>query len=109
MNQYLLYEGAIQVVPLLLIALFLDSGSTFEPKGGLARFLVKGQDRLIAVLGFLAFMLSMFVVVGSVPVNSWTNGIVIAALASAVGLLFGNIWQRFALRGTGPSGDTAGD
>ncbi len=97
MDDSLVYEGAMQVVPLLLIALFLDNrASTPEPRNRLGRGLMRFQDRAIAVLCLIAFFISMFVLVGTVPITALTNAMVIAALSGSIGLLFGTIWRRFA-------------
>lgn len=98
MDDSLLYEGAMQVVPLLLIALFLDNrASTAEPRSRLGRGLMRFQDRAITVLCLIAFFASMFVLVGTVPITAFTDAIVIAALSGSIGLLFGTIWRRFAI------------
>ncbi|UEJ83916.1 hypothetical protein Bra3105_06290 [Brachybacterium halotolerans subsp. kimchii] len=97
MDDSLIYEGAMQVVPLLLIALFLDNrANTPELRSRLGRALTRFQDRAIAVLCLIAFFISMFVLVGAVPVTALTNAIVVAALSGSIGLLFGTIWRRFA-------------
>ncbi|WP_410813466.1 hypothetical protein [Micromonospora sp. 067-2] len=97
MNDYLIYESAMQVVPLLLIALFLDNRSTADtPRSTTGRRLLRIQDRFIAGLGFIAFFTSMFVLAHVVKHSSVTSGIVIAAMGGATGLLFGLIWKRLS-------------
>ncbi|MGX6604022.1 hypothetical protein ACWKSP_18035 [Micromonosporaceae bacterium Da 78-11] len=95
MNEHLIYESAMQVVPLLLIALFLDNRSTAETShSARGRRLLRIQDRVIAALGFIAFFTSMFVLAQVVEHSSMTSGIVISAVSGAAGLLFGMIWRR---------------
>jgi len=97
MSESLIYEGAMQVVPLLLIALFIDNRPNQpEPRGRVAQGLVRFQDRAIAVLCFVSFFISMFVLGGAVPVSGFTTAVVIAALSGSIGLLFSTIWRRFA-------------
>lgn len=96
MNDLLLYENAMQVVPLLLIALFLDNRSSADPSSTVRqRRLLRFQDRVIAGLGFIAFFTSMFVVAQVVGHSSLTSAIVIAALSGSIGSLFVLIWGRF--------------
>jgi len=96
-----LYENAMQAVPLLLVALFLDSRidsdkSDSERTRRWARF----QDRLFTILGVIGFMTSMFIVAGIVPVSRVTDGIVLSALSGCISLPFVQIWRRFDRRRT---------
>ncbi|TBN55525.1 hypothetical protein EYE40_15110 [Glaciihabitans arcticus] len=96
MNLYAIYEGAMQVVPLLLIALFLDRRSTADQTGTgrLAKMWFRFQNRIISVLGIVAFFVSMFVVAGVLPHTSIAVSVVISALSGSIGLLFALIWRR---------------
>lgn len=96
MDDHSLYEGAMQVVPLFLIALFVDRRAPMQLTATrrVTAWLLRFQDRAIAVLGIVAFFTSMFVLAGVVDARSWTRGTVIAALGGSVGLLFGLIWYR---------------
>jgi hypothetical protein len=104
-NDYLIYETTMQVVPLLLIALFVDRrGSAASSPGLRSRRWARAQDRIIAVLGFVAFFVSMFVLSQSIAHNSVTLAIVIAALSGSIGMLFGLIWTRFGSSGAAEGG-----
>ncbi|MGX6607888.1 hypothetical protein ACWKSP_38050 [Micromonosporaceae bacterium Da 78-11] len=94
-----LYENAMRVVPVLLIALFLDTRSPDRRKSRLARWWEDAQDRLFALLGVAAFMDSMLVVAAVVDDGQATAAIVIAALSGCIGLLLAKIWHRFARGG----------
>lgn len=92
----LLYEATVQVIPLLLIALFLDSRAgdeaTLSPRG---RRWMRMQDKAFAVLGTCAFVLSLLIIAGTAPSHRVTDAVVIATLSLAMGLLFARIWRRF--------------
>lgn len=90
-----LYTSTMEVVPLLLIALFLDNRNVEaippKPKGrwhGL-------PDKIYTVLGITAFTTSMFVVADVIDASRFTLTIVITALSGAISLLSAQIWQRF--------------
>jgi hypothetical protein len=97
-DTYRLYEAAMQVVPLLLIALFLDNRRRFDAAATTRRGRAwqRFQERVVAGLSVVAFFVAMFVLAGVVPQGALTDGVVIAALAGALGLLVGMIWTRFA-------------
>ncbi|VXC08716.1 hypothetical protein [Pseudoclavibacter sp. 8L] len=90
----LLYEAALQVVPLLLIALFLDRRVTGDETTARARRWHRWSSKFSLLLNGIAFMLSLFVVAGVIPAGSLTMAIVISAVAGSIGLLCGQIWQR---------------
>lgn len=96
----------MQVVPILLIALFLDNRDVEEqhanPRG---RSWDRMQDKIFSVLGVVAFFTSMFVVSGVVDDSAITMGIVIAALSA---LLIVQIWRRFDRRRS-PTTDSRSD
>lgn len=92
----ILYSTAIQTVPLLLIALFLDrrragptEGSTRSPR------LQEVLDRLFALLGCVAFMVSLLVIAEAVEPGVIPAALVIASLAGSIGLLLTQIWSGF--------------
>jgi hypothetical protein len=89
-----LYEAALQVVPLLLIALFLDRRiDSPDPSPGARRW-HRWSNKFSLLLNALAFLLSLLVVSGIVQPSSLTIAIVISAVAGSIGLLIGQIWQR---------------
>lgn len=96
-----LYNNAMQVVPLLLIALFLDARSAHstDPNdtkiGRRSRVWSQWQDKVFVFLGVAAFMISMLVVAGVAEPNKVTMAVVVAALAGCIGLLFARILRRF--------------
>ena len=94
-----LYENAMQAVPLLLIALFLDGRvDTTHATTARSRKWERLQDRLFTLLGVIGFMTSMFVVAGVLTSSRTTDGIVLAALSGCISLLFAQIWRRFDRR-----------
>jgi hypothetical protein len=90
-----LYDNAMQVVPLILIALFLEDRGSVEDRNARSRRWERLQDQLFILMGGAAFMVSMLVVSGVVPDGDVSLGIVIATLGLAIGLLFSRIWRRF--------------
>ncbi|MGR6520135.1 hypothetical protein ACU5JM_00635 (plasmid) [Rhodococcus erythropolis] len=91
----LLYETTMQIVPLLLITLFLDTRNEGDrAQSRWSRRWVHWQDRAFALLGLLAFMTSLLIVAGSADATRVTSAIVISTLSMAIGLLFTRIWQR---------------
>ncbi|MEU1364466.1 hypothetical protein ABZ356_32065 [Micromonospora zamorensis] len=91
-----LYEMAMQVVPVLLIALFIDTRGTDRPTTGAMRRWTEVQDRLYAALGVVAFMASMLVVADIVAAGRVPAAIVIATLSGCMAMLYVRILQRFA-------------
>ncbi|GAA3767434.1 hypothetical protein [Micromonospora maritima] len=103
-----LYEGALQVVPVLLIALFIDTRSLGRQGSRTMRRWENAQDRVYAALGVVAFMVSLFVVADIVADGPVTKAIIIATLSGCMGMLYVRILQRFASRDRRPdqvSGD----
>lgn len=90
----LLYEGALQVVPLLLIALFLDRRMASSAANEKSRRLQRWSSKFSLLLNAVAFLVSLFVVAGVLAASSATVAVVIAAVAGSIGLLCGQIWQR---------------
>ena len=91
----LLYEGAMQVVPVLLITLFIESRHADGQADHAKRRWTVMQDRGYAALGLAAFLVSMLVVAEIVPAGRITAAIVIATLSGCMGLLYKRILQRF--------------
>jgi hypothetical protein len=94
----LLYEGALQVVPLLLIALYLDRRITIANDSARAQRWNRWSSKFSLLLNALGFLLSLLIVSGAVPATSLTAGVVISAVAGSFGLLTGQIWQRLDQR-----------
>jgi hypothetical protein len=90
----LLYEGALQVVPLLLIALFLDRRIPNTGTSETSRRLQRWSSRFSLALNAVAFLVSLFIVAGVLDASSITVAVVISAVAGSIGLLCGQIWQR---------------
>ncbi|MGC5311487.1 hypothetical protein [Micromonospora zamorensis] len=92
----LIYEGAMQVVPVLLITLFIETRTSDRQASRAMRRWAAVQDRGYAALGIAAFMVSMLVVADVVPAGRVPAAIVIATLSGCMGLLYARIQQRFA-------------
>jgi uncharacterized BrkB/YihY/UPF0761 family membrane protein len=95
----LLYEGALQVVPLLLIAIFLDGRIDPPQSTERAQRWHRWSNKFSLLLNALAFMLSLLIVADILPASSLTTAVVISAVAGSIGLLTGQIWQRLDQRG----------
>ncbi|SBT40751.1 hypothetical protein [Micromonospora auratinigra] len=95
----ILYEGALQVVPVLLIALFIETRSLDRTGSRAMRRWENVQDRVYAALGLVAFMVSLFVVAEIVPAGRLPAAIIIATLSGCMGMLYVRILQRFARDG----------
>lgn len=64
MSDSLLHENAMQIVPVLLISLFIDRRTAGSATNRRTRNWLRLQNRIIALLGFVAFFTSMFVLAG---------------------------------------------
>lgn len=82
-----LYLAALQVVPMLFIALFLDRrpGTSDDERHTLAR--LRFFHITVTILGLVAFSLSVFVVGSQITPPAWMGSIVTAALACAMAAL----------------------
>lgn len=82
-----LYLAAMQVVPMLFIALFLNHNRPQETgtQSTLAR--LRFFHLAVAVLGLLAFSISVFVVGARLDPPTWMGTVVITALACAMAAL----------------------
>lgn len=97
-----LYQSAMEVVPLLRVALFLDDrAGDDEGMTARARSWQRLQDRVFTVFGLVGFVLSMVVVACSVDESRVTRAVVLVALGGCTGLLFARIWRRFENHGRG--------
>ena len=84
----------MQVVPLLLIALFLDRRIASGETTAQARRWRRRSNKFSLLLNAIAFMVSLFIFAGVMPASSLSMAIVISAVAGSIGLLFGQIRQR---------------
>lgn len=105
----LLYEAALQVVPLLLIALFLDRRIIGAATTLRARRMQRWSSKFSLLLNAVAFLVSMFIVAGVLEGTSFTLAVVIAAVAGSIGLLCGQIWQRIDAEPAIPQGKAGPD
>lgn len=94
-----LYTTTMEMVPLLLIALFVDNRDE-EQRPRTIRTLrwQRRQDKTYALLAVAAFFTSMFVVSDVIESSRFTTAIVIAALSGTTTLLLLQIWRRFDRR-----------
>jgi hypothetical protein len=81
------------VVPLLLIALFLDRRMADTGTSTRSRRLQRWSSKFSLLLNAVAFLVSLFIVAGVVEASSVTVAVVISAVAGSIGLLCGQIWQ----------------
>jgi hypothetical protein len=103
-----LYETTMQVVPLLLIALFLDRRPARVQGTEGSRTYERVQNRIFLVLGLAGFMTSLLVVSGVVHPGDLTAMIVRAALGGCMFLLCTQIWRRFNRQAPRPAGRETG-
>ncbi len=92
-----LYENAMQVAPVLLIALFLDNrtapGEGEDVGPGWTRWF-EIQNNVIAALNVTSFSLSMFVVAGVLEDGLLLRTIILTTLGGSMGLLGSLVQQR---------------
>ena len=94
-----LYTTTMQMVPLLLIALFVDNRDDDErARTSRRRRWEQGQNKTYALLAVAAFFTSMLVVSDVIDSSRFTTGIVISALGGTMTLLLLQIWRRFECR-----------
>jgi protein-S-isoprenylcysteine O-methyltransferase Ste14 len=103
-----LYTTTMQMVPLLLIALFVDNRDD-DDRSSTRRRWQRVQDKTYALLAVAAFFTSMFVTSRVIDSSRFTTAIVLAALSGTMTLLLLQIWRRFNPRRrsdqeTGPDG-----
>ena len=85
----------MQMVPLLLIALFVDRVDDQLPSTRRERHWQRIQDKTYALLAVAAFFTSMFVASDVIDSSRFTTAIVISALGGSMTLLLLQIWRRF--------------
>lgn len=89
-----LYEIALQVVPVLMIALFLDT-RTASHISTRTTWRTRAQHRLYVVLCVSAFVVSLLVVADILRHGRATEALVIGALTGCVSVMAGQAWLRF--------------
>lgn len=84
-----LYLATLQVVPMLFIGLFLNQRPAAHGDDGEERALTRLRffHLVVAVLGLLAFSLSVFVVGSQIDPPAWMGSVVTVALACAMAAL----------------------
>ncbi len=92
-----LFLTAIQVVPMLFISLFLDRNTDDDAETKHASTL-RLFHLLVAVLGLLAFSLSVYIVGSETEPASWMRSVVTTALACAMAALSAQILLRLTAR-----------
>ncbi|WP_141714792.1 hypothetical protein [Micromonospora mirobrigensis] len=97
------------MVPVLLIALFIETRGVDRQGSRAMRRWAHVQDRVYAALGLVAFMVSLFVVAGIVPAGRPPAAIIIATLSGCMGMLYVRILQRFARDGDQRHDQVSGD
>ena len=90
-----LYVSAMQVVPLLLIALFLGNQDAEERRTTPGGRWHRMPDKIYTILSITAFTTSMFVVAGVIDGSRFTMTVVVTALSGSISLLSAQIWRRF--------------
>ena len=88
----ILYENSLQVIPVLMIALFLDSRTT-SPVGPGRLQRADVQRRAYIVLSVGAFAVSLSVVSGILAPGSFTQAVVIGALMGCTVLMAAQAWR----------------
>ncbi|WJY66988.1 hypothetical protein [Corynebacterium auris] len=91
-----LFVVTIQVVPMLFIAIFLDRrDATPEEQGGGMRYF----HLVVALLGLVAFTISVYVVGGSGSPTTWMRIVVTSALGFAMAALSSQVLYRVLQNG----------
>lgn len=93
-----LYEATVQIVPVLMIALFVDSRTVnvHPSRGALI------QSRIYIVLSVGAFVVALLTVARLVGPSRLTEALVLAALIGCVVLMGAQAWSRFTRTGGSP-------
>lgn len=89
----ILYENALQVLPVLMIALFLDTRATASGVGERQRS-AANQGRLYILLCVGAFAVSLSVISGLLVPGRVTQAVVLGALMGCTVLLAALAWRR---------------
>ncbi len=87
-----LYETTVQIVPVLMIALFVDARTSAAPHSRSTRL----QNRFYILLSVGAFVIALLTVAGIVGANRITEAVVLGALIGCVALLGAQAWTRFS-------------
>lgn len=94
-----LFLTTIQVVPMLFISLFLDRDTGNEPEAKHAATL-RLFHLLVAVLGLIAFSISVYIIGSETEPAGWMRSVVTTALAGAMAALSAQILLRLTARRT---------
>jgi hypothetical protein len=89
----ILYEITVQVVPVLMIALFLD-GRTARQRTARSAGLERLQAALFLVLCVGAFVVSSLIVADVLDQGRVTDALVIGALIGCIVLMAAKAWRR---------------
>lgn len=90
-----LYELTMQVVPLLMIAAFLDRPLNSSRPGNRAiGWYNRFENRATAVLGFTGFSVAVLIVADIKEPDGFTKPLVISALIGSIAILLAQIWRR---------------
>lgn len=92
-----LFLAAIQVVPMLFISLFLDRNTATDPEAKHTAIL-RLFHLLVAVLGLIAFSLSVYIIGSKTEPTGWMRSVVTSALACAMAALSAQILLRLTAR-----------
>jgi len=96
-----LYEITVQVVPVLMIALFLDSRIALARTARSARS-ERIQTGVFLFLCVGAFAVSLLIVADVLEEGRVTDALVISALIGCIGLMAAKAWRRLTVA---PRGD----
>lgn len=86
-----LYEAAVQVVPVLMIALFVDSRTATPVRERAARL----QSRVYVLLSVVAFFVAILTVAEVLAPNQISAAVVLGALIGCIMLMGVQGWARF--------------
>ncbi|WAP52212.1 hypothetical protein OL239_02585 [Arthrobacter sp. ATA002] len=89
----ILYETTAQIVPVLMIALFLDTRTATATTGRSPRS-KRLQNRVFIVLCVGAFSASLLIIAGVLLDGVITQALVIAALIGCIALMAEPAWRR---------------
>jgi hypothetical protein len=91
-----LYEVTVQIVPVLMIALFVDSRTSKVNPSRSARI----QNRVYIVLSVVAFVVALLTVAQILAPSRPTEAIVLSALIGCIVLMGAQAWSRFSRSST---------
>lgn len=87
-----LYEATVQIVPVLMIALFVDSRTSTVTRSRSALI----QKRVYIVLSVGAFVVALLTVADLLRPSRLTEAVVLGALIGCVVLMGAQAWSRFS-------------